>query len=333
MRLTLLIFSLLLGSFAHAGAYQVPATRITGLSNSGTTDNLGTWNEDVDLDSFVTVPAGVTAVILMVANDASSPRWQGVRTPGKTASPYFVDAIIDSQRYSIVPLGAGNTIDLYAEAATTTFFVILGFMSADWTFFDIDATLPQLPSTTGTQTVSGPSEVPAGATLLMLGFIYDWMPVGESVLLDASDTNALSPQLIKLDGSKQVQLNAAAASNIYGYTTTGVTWTTWLSSAESITADGTAYTGTSSNAAAEFAFISWSGWSTGQGFATRAQGDSVVPMVSVNSPGNGHFPQLNVSGQYQYQAETGFTGTVYVVAWLTEPAASSGGLLLRRRRS
>ena len=186
--------------------HRVAATRITGLAASGTTDDLGSWNEDVDLDSFVTVPSGATAVILTLVNDSSSSRFMGVRTPAKTTAVYHLDQTGDTQREFFVPLGAGNTIDIYCEEVATSYFVILGFTSDAWTFFDIDATLPVMPTTGGTlQTITAPAEIPSGVeTILMHGFDNaDWMPVGESTLLVGGAITA--PALLKLDGSKQVQ--------------------------------------------------------------------------------------------------------------------------------
>src|SRR3990172_7235415 len=98
---------------------NVTRTTITGLSASGTTDDLGTWNEDIDLDSFVTVPGGATGVILNISNTNSSTRWLGVRRPGDTTDIFLQDIARDL-RWQICPLGAGNTIDLYTENASDT---------------------------------------------------------------------------------------------------------------------------------------------------------------------------------------------------------------------
>lgn len=306
--------------------HKVAITQITGLSVSGTTDQNGTWNEDVDLDSFVTVPSGATGVILHVTNTTSSARWAGARTPGKTNAVLLVDyPATNAQAQRIVPLGAGNTIDLYLEG-TTVQFRILGFTDSTWTFFDIDGTLPTIPHTSGVTTTATASASVDGATAILAhNFTGAWSPIGESTTITATASGHTPNQLLmKTDASRQIRMNTNADTNILGYTTSnGVTWTTWLSSAESITADGTWRDGSSTNSDALFAHLQWTGFSSTQGFGTREDGAAAPANSPENNQGIGQFAPLSDAGAYEYNAESTFTGTPYVVAWLSEN--TSGG--------
>jgi hypothetical protein len=302
--------------------WQVTATRITGLASSGVTDGSGTWNEDVDLDSFVTVPSGATGVIMGITNEQGSPRWAGLRTAGKTTALWQADQSLDSYRQEIVPLGAGNTIDCYTEETAQCHFYILGFV--DWTFFDIDGALPSVASTSGSNsTITAPTEVPSGANnMLMRAMTGGWMPVGESTIMTASVGDAQI--LVKLDASKQVVFNTTNANGVLGYAPNAdISWTAWLVTSESITADGAAHTGTSSNTNADFAHIQWDSYSTGEGFGTRRAGSSVPPLPVVNTFGRAQWPQLNASGQYDYIAESSWGNTAYVIAWLNKAATNA----------
>lgn len=304
--------------------YKVPITQITGLSTSGTADSAGTWNTGVDLDSFVTVPSGATGVIVAIQNTSSSLRWAGLRTTGKTTPVLLADFQINSAiQHRIVPLGAGNQIDLYLEGATVTFY-ILGFTASDFTFFDIDGTLPSIASTSGvTSTVAAPADVTGAVAILTHNFVGGWSPTGEVALI-ATTAGSASPNslLMQVDGSRELRLNTNATTSILGYTTAGVTWNAWLGNAEDVTADGTWRDGESSNGAAKLAHIQWTGFSAAQGFSVREDGVTTPSGAPLVAYGMGFYAPLSSLGAYEYLAESTFTGSPYVVAWLSEPVAA-----------
>lgn len=306
---------------------KVSITQITGLSTSGAVDGSGTWNTGVDLDSFVTVPAGATGVMLLITNTSSSARWAGVRTAGKTNAVMHMDfPPNDAHATRIVPLGTGNTIDCYLEATTVQFY-ILGFTDDTWTFFDIDGTLPSITNTGGAAaTVTAPADVDGATAILAIDYAGQWSPTGEASQISTNASGASPNQLLmKIDGSRQLDLAGTNPVNILGYTTSnGVTWTTWLSSAESITADGVWNNGTSSDAGSHFAHIQWTGFNQAHGFGTREDGVTTPSNSPLNTQGLGRFTPLSDAGAYEYNAESTFTGTPYVVAWLGEHTAGGG---------
>lgn len=312
---------------------KVTATEITGLVVSGTGDNAGTWNEDVDLDSFVTVPSGATAVLLHVRNASVSARWSGARTPGKTTPILLADMQSTSDAQVIVPLGTGSTVDLYVENLSVDF-TILGFFMGDWTWFDVDAAAIELPSSSGSMaTVTAPADCPANAIIMMFhdgtsgsGFANTWRPTGETTV---SGTMSGPGTLLKLDASRQVDVNTSSAFRILGYCTSGVTFQTWYPSGETGAADGTFYDSTTTSPGSEFAYVVTTGNTNTEGVVLRENGSSFPDSVQANNGwgNNQHarswFVPLDVNGVYEWAVENGATGAPVTLAYITEPSASS----------
>lgn len=105
-----------------------PMAQVTGLSNSGTTDATGTWNQDVDLTSYG-VPTNASAVLLYLR--LAGARWYGARNPADdTAKSEFQgDGPADGVSTFIVPCSNG-TVDLYLEDATNDKWYVAGYWEA-----------------------------------------------------------------------------------------------------------------------------------------------------------------------------------------------------------
>jgi len=100
-----------------------PMQEITGLSNSGTTDETGTWNEDVDLTGApFNVPSDASAVFIYVETDGIA-GWYGLRDPANDTarSGFQTDAVATAAGSFIAPVNAG-TIDIYTERTQFKFF-------------------------------------------------------------------------------------------------------------------------------------------------------------------------------------------------------------------
>lgn len=306
--------------------HRVTTTQITGLSASGTTDALGSWNTSVDLGTFVTVPSGATAVVLSIENAYTQARYTGVRTSGKTTALCIDDQPINSLWTVIVPLGAGNTIDIYTEDVTAgrVQFYVTGFCSSAWTFYDIDNTLPYLPITTNNNTgitaAAAPNNtsIPANATIAVIDFQRQWKPVGEASTVNAGSTTASTPNVafLKVDASSQVYINSTVNKSVIGFVSTGVNWASWLGSAELTDAGmtkGAWTTGPSTFSGKSFAYIQPSTLDGTHGFAVRGQGESAPSLSPTNAAAWGMLAPL-ISGRYEYFAESAVTHNSYYAA-------------------
>lgn len=304
------------------GVSKAALEQITGLSNSGSTGSGGTWNEDVDLDNTATAPAGATGAILRIINTSSSQRWAGVREPAKTTAHYQEDQLGRETKTIISPMGTGNTIDIYVENTSDVLFFVIGYV--DWTFFDIDSTLPTLPSTGSTlSTVTAPSEVPAGTSgILMRDFNQQWCPQEESTVY--SDNIGGFGNILKLDGSKQVKIDTGTTYDILGhFPADDVTWLTWLSN-ESPTFDSTWNNGATTWSGEDAMFGIIDKGSTATYFTTRPEG-SAFNTISVSQFDACMWTPLGSLGDYEYNAETGGSGSFYPIATFSAISAGGGG--------
>jgi hypothetical protein len=279
---------------------SVTRTTITGLSASGTTDDIGTWNEDVDLDSFVTVPPGATGVILWPQNTSSSANWLGVRVPG-TTTPLLLADCTREIRSIICPLGAGNTIDIYTETPASTPIQILGFTGAETVFFDADA-LPTITSTGNVDLDRDMSaSIPGGAVAAIFNdFAGRWRPTGAS----GAYTNVINgTAIVPLDGSRVANFRTAQANSILGYMTGGIEFIDAdVPAAESATNDDTWRAYPASNAAASFVFVVADKASTTNSAALRAAGDSGLTFP-INSIFECLICPTDGSGAIEYRGE------------------------------
>lgn len=309
------------------GVRSYDNVQITGLSDSGTADNLGAWNTSVDLDTFVTIPAGATGVILRIDNTGGSPRWAGVRTPGKTNAEYLNDTSVQISIVIIAKLGPGNTIDLYQELGTSVKFYILGVTDSRWTFTDIDTR--SVLDITAASFASYTLSPPAGQSIVVLngnGSTCGWRPYGSASSISAS----IGTMVGQLDGSNRIDLRA-------GNTTSDMSYIAWVSggvnfmspfdgTAEEVTADSAWHTssyaapGKSMALLKKFASaedtIAASFRKAGSSFNVTATGSSFYEWLWV---------PLNESGQFDYWVETGLVDTTYNVMATFDDFQSVGG--------
>ena len=303
----------------------MPATsfdhvEVTGLTSSGTTTNAGNWQAaDVDLGSFITVPSGATAAIILLVNRNSSQRWAGIRTGGKTAPVVLVDQSADDSITVIVPLGTGNTVNFYAESVSSigVKFYILGTLGSEWTWFDIDGTAVTLTSTASAWASRTVSELPSGTqTIVMPNGGARWRPTGET----NDYTTGSGFKLVKVDASKAFDLLSTVDERVQGYSSSGVTWEAWGGNSLSYTADGTWRTGqtNSGKAIAHLQHVESLGSLT---YAYRQAG-STWDLNRTNNFSEAMYAPLSEAGTFEYNMESTYAATVYVLAWLD--AASSG---------
>ena len=144
-------------------------TEITGLSESGTADDQGTWNEDIDLSQFLSIPSNATGILLYVGVYLSNDRWAGVRVSGKQTPHYLRDQNNRTAHRLFVPLNQNNTLDLYTEGSVK--FYVAGFTDNDVSYFDVDAGFPETTGNSGNNQMSAatlPAEVPPSASAVIV---------------------------------------------------------------------------------------------------------------------------------------------------------------------
>ena len=304
--------------------YGVDHVAITGLSNSGTTDNAGTWNEDIDLDSFSVAPTGATGVVLRLVNTTFNSRWFGVRTPGKTAARMLMDAAANNSVFTVIcALGAGNTIDLYTEEASVQKVYIVGYTGPSWTFTDIDSP-DTLTSTGSSWTTRTCSSAPTGATAALIGpsAIAGWRPTGAAGMANAMSGDNYA-MLAQLDGSKQFDLNSSSTVSIHAYVTTGMTWETWKGTTVSATCDSSWRDAGNTNAGKGAVLLLQDSNVAAYLFNSRMNGSSYnTPAGAGVESGRSTITGLDAGGAFEYNGETGGTATIYVLAWFDTFGAS-----------
>jgi hypothetical protein len=314
--------------------HKVTVTQITGI----TTLSYNT----VDLDSFVSVPSGATAVLLAVQNTINGGRALGFRTTGKTGK--ILDeatglVLALGAAHHVVPLGTGNQIDIYVGASGVNFYIV-GFFSSAWTFFDIDGTAVNLPSSGGTlSTVTAPTDVPVSSTIMLLESLANtWRPTGQT----SSISHTGQFMLLPLNSSRQVDVNSSATKRILGYCSTGVTWQTWLPADESGAFDGTYYDGTSTSSGKAFAYVHAGGFASSEGFIVREKGTSDFSTIPsnigqfANTTTGAWYAPLDSSGVYQWAAENAVTGNPKVLAFFdnaTVPSTSTPYVTVSAQRN
>lgn len=320
---------------------RVTPTTITGLSVSGTADGSGTWNEDLDLDSFVTVPAGANGVLMHVRNGQGSAGWVGCRTAGKTTPVLLADMNTQAEAHVPIPLGPGNTIDLYQEFSSAVFTPIGFFIGPAWVWLDVDGPAIELPSSGGVlATVTAPNDVPANATIMMLtngstdgtGWDNTWRPTGQTTVSDPINGPG---GLLKLNGARQVDINTSSAKRILGYCTQGIMWRAWYPTAESGAGDGTFQDAGTTSPTDEFAYCTCN-VATTVGVALRENGGSFPSAVPA---GNGWASNRQAenwyaplaSGVFEFAVEAG-TVMPRVLAFIAAPAAAAGSRRHSRMR-
>lgn len=296
---------------------------ITGLSSSGTTDDLGAWNEDVALSSFVTLPSGATGVILRIDQTFGGNRWVGVRTPGKTTAAYLNDISQSQGWYVVCQLGAGGTIDLYCETAANANFYIVAITDAAWSFTDIDS--PVTLSTTSTMTTFTLSGAPEGtiAAAIKAEFALSWRPYGSS----AGNYGGIGTCVGQVDSSKRIDLRTSTSTTVrvVAYITSGVNFPTFASVSETWTADSTWRTSTMTNAGKSLVNLKRGAIAEdGIGGSLRRTGSAFNPNLNYSTLHEWQFTSLDSSGQFDYWLETGMTDTLhYLMASFDEPASGT----------
>lgn len=279
--------------------------------------------DTIDLDSHTTVPSGATAVLIYIQNTVNGGRNVGVRTTGKTT-----EVIPNTNTFSnlggaqaIVPLGSGNQIDFYRSATGVTFF-ILGFFSSAWTWFDLDAAAVNLPSGGGSiSTVTAPSDVSASATIILAGQNYSsrWRPTGETT---QSDPLSGPFVVMRLNGSRQVDVDTGETQRIMGYTTTGVTWRTWYPANDAAVEDGTFYDAGATSPGDAFAFGVSPAAAATEGFVVRQNGDTTISTVPsgcallTTTATNSWMAPLDASGIFEWAGENATSVDLKVLGWI-----------------
>lgn len=297
---------------------------ITGLSASGTTDANGTWNTSVDLGSFVTIPDGATGVILRVVNSDSSQRWAGVRTPGKTAIEWQIDTFANGVYDVICQTGAGNTIDLYCENATFVTFRVVGVTDPDWVFHDIDGSRPSVTSTASnwqSRTFSGAED--GALAVLTSTTVQGWRPTGAST----NTTYAMSGfKLMKLNETKSLQLNVGTSVTAIASIVGGVTFSDWLTERQAVTFDSTWRDASMSASGSAGVMVHADKSGTGHRWDFRENGSAYTTNHTGTSPYTSFFTKVSEAGAFEYSAETGGNGTLYLFAKFadfTEPGPAT----------
>jgi hypothetical protein len=295
---------------------------ITGNTNSGTVDNLGNWYSS-DIDSFVTLPAGATAILVLYNNATSAGnRWMGLRTAGKTNAMLIADVVPQSGGFVWVPLGAGNSIETYCEDATTAKFFIVGAVDGSVVWNDVDGTLPTVSSTSGyaTRTVT----VDAATTAIILrnsSTTWAWRPVGAST----SYTKATGTGIVAVDSNDQFQIDCAASSEILAEIRGGITFSSWPPTNETPTADSTWRDSTLSIPAGKaLANLRRTSTTTSTFWRFRKNGSSWAEGSWSAFSGARMYSPVDANGNFEYIIETGGTGDMMVESWFDE--VSSGGL-------
>lgn len=300
---------------------------ITGLSNSGTTDNLGTWNTGVSLSSYVTLPTGASGVLLLVNNGTNAgSRWLGVRATGKTNTMSFANYVAQIYAHVWCPLNGSGQIDLYCQDASTAKFYILAVTDNSWVWNDVDA-LPTVTSGTSytTRTLSVNSAT-TGVLLRGSSVSWAWRPVGQSsTLLTATGT-----ELVKIDNNYQFQNISSSNSSqeILAEIKGGITVnTTWPPTEETPTADGTWRDSTLSIPAGKALAVLRKTFSeTSIYWKWRKNGGTFNPPISQLSGVSGirHYAPVDSSGNFEYNVETSASGNQMITLWLDDIASATG---------
>lgn len=215
---------------------------ITGLSDSGTTTDTGSWNTSINLASIVAsagevIPSGATAVIIGIENATSlGTRWIGARSTGKTTPVILSDWGVRSYLETVVPFfDVLNSIDLYTESASTTNIHIKGFCDGQFTWFDPDIAKPTLASTGSSwkADISSPTDyrsnwglLPSDTVALVFStFVGNWTPFGVTASYPG---NLGGLQVIPVSGaSKTFRANTFSINTLTGVVRGGVAFDTW----------------------------------------------------------------------------------------------------------
>jgi hypothetical protein len=308
------------------GFSAVNATEITGLTISGTADFTGTWNTNVDLDTYVTVPNGATSVVLKIDNTSSSTRRAQIRYPGATTH-YLQDAInrYQTRQNFVVPLASGNLIDLYLEATTVKFYVVGFFDSAVTAFHGDTFPIISIPGS-GTRTLTAPTEVPSNATAMLVrgGALSWWRPTGETVY----NVSGAGPTWVKLDGSKQFEVNTTSSGTmtVLAYATGGFNWQGFPAATNAPTKDdtyrtsGVTYSGKSGVILQPDAVGAIT-----QAYNFRRTGDSgyTYNPIESSTTQKSTLVALNASGQFDYIMDSTATAANIDVQWSLDEFSSA----------
>lgn len=284
---------------------------ITGLSNSGTDNNIGAWNVGFNIGAqLVDLPVGCPGLLIKTINTISSNRWAGIRINGEASPEFLVDMGASQGRVDFIKLKPGDIVDFYRESAEIEFRVLFA-LDSTWTLFDV-ASRPSLASSGGSFTTRTISECPENSTVITGA--HRWRPIGEATNI----TNAPSgQQLIKLNGSKQYTAATTTTIPIIGYTTGTVNWRPWLADTLTYTADSTWRAASNEYADNRGAHLLSDKTGTALEFDFRSRG-SAYASAAGNGPDENYFTDLNSLGQFDYLAETTLTAPVYIMATIPD---------------
>lgn len=282
---------------------------VTGVAISGTTDNLGAWSSANLAPQLTSLPASSKGVLVKVLNTTSSPRWAGIRTNGKTNPEFLLDIPANSVYFYFIPFPSANKIiDFYKESESVEFRII-GALDGTFEFFNIDGVRPTIASTSGVLATRNISSCPEDATVITTG--VKWCPQSETTTF----ANTVGgQQLIKVDSNKDVKINTSGTPTIIGYTTGDAGWLPWLATTEAYTADSTWRTAAGTQTGKTILFVGIDKSTTTNDFDFRSTGSAYNPTVTGSAFDENFYTDLSASGGWDYAAETGSTGSMYLMA-------------------
>lgn len=316
---------------------------VTGLTASGTTDGVGTWNSNVNIETILntaslSLPDNAVAVVIRMTNlSSSSSRWGGVRTNGATTA-LVQRSMIAGNEDNFIPLRlnpANNSLaDFYAQAVTGSDRVEFRIHQA-WvgaTLLDIDQVggLPTQTTTANALVTRTISEVPANSTVIVKtdSGSFKWCPTSSSTV----QTNGLTGfHMIKVDGSQQVKLQMSVTLRIFGYWLDGdVEWEPWLSAPLTPTFDS-AWHDSSFIKSGKIAVYGYhDDATTTSRHDARAKGSTraVIPATGMSGIYNSFMSTLDSNGESQYWVETAGVGNLYYHATFNEFTGAATSLIV-----
>jgi len=304
---------------------QPKVTGLTASNNSGT----GAYNLNIDISAILTaagytLPSDATGVLIKTTLNKSfgTGQWVKIRSSGKT-TPHVNLSMPATARYDFIPFnGSSKLLDFYTSDITNYDFRIILATDSTWTYFDVDATLPQITATGGSFQTKTITQVPANSSVITSGTgtgakanlcLEKWRPVGTAT----TSTTHTGTQMFYVDGSKQVQFSTNVPTELVAYTISGVNWNSWRTVQETYT-PGTSWTTATQTAAAgkKALFLEFDKTGLTQWIDFKATGSTypIIANITQNGYDEGFFTAVNSSGQWDYSIESPLTGSLWLAA-------------------
>lgn len=284
----------------------------------------GAYNLNIDISAILTaagytLPSDATGVAIKTTLNKSfgTGQWVKIRSSGKTL-PHVDLNMPATSRTDFIPFnGSSKLLDFYTSDITNYDFRIVAFTDSTWTYFDIDATLPQIASSGGSFQTKTITQVPENASVIASGKtnfnLEKWRPVGTAT----TSTTHTGTQMFYVDGSKQVQFSTNIPTDLVAYTTSGVNWNPWRTIQEVYT-PGTSWTTATQTVAAGqkglFLEFDKSGLTQWIDFKSTGSTYPIIANITQNGYDEGFFTAVNSSGQWDYSIESPLTGSLWLAA-------------------